>query len=112
MNTPLTGVSDDVIKADPRLIPTGPNNALITKVKFEVGQADYNLAYITLTDSTSSRYSIPDKMANRAATNPTMRLDMCGFEYFTNPFGFEFSKGSDTVISTKDSALIMYDKYI
>ena len=57
-------------------------------------------------------------MAKKPVTNPTMRLDMCGFEYFAEPFGFQFTKmwkGADkanVVLSTKNSAFIMYDKYI
>ena len=59
---------------------------------FEVGQSDYNTAYMVLTDANNARYSIPESMANKPVTNPTMRLDMCGFKYFNEPFGFQFSK--------------------
>ena len=108
-------MSDDTnnFKADPRLIPTGANNELIKNVYFEIGQADSNVAYVILTDAIKTRYSIPESMANKPKTSPPMRLDMCGFKYFDDPFGFEFRKDtSNVLLSTQNSALVLYDKYI
>ena len=109
---------ESAIRADPKLITQGLNNELIKNVAFEFGQADYNVAYMVLTDAEKGRYSIPESMARKPVSNPTMRLDMCGFEMFNEPFGFQFTKmwkGADkanVVLSSKDSAFIMYDKYI
>jgi hypothetical protein len=70
---------------------------------------------MVLTDATKSRYSIPESMARKPVTNPTMRLDMCGFELLKDPFGFEFTKDTKNksiVLSTRYGAFVMYDKYI
>jgi hypothetical protein len=56
------------------------------------------VAYVMMTDDTKSRYSIPEDMARKPKTSPPMRLDMCGFKYFNDPFGFEFRKGTDNVL--------------
>ena len=59
------------IAASPRSVPTGANNQLIKKVKFEVGQSDSKTAYIRLTDAENERYSIPDDIVNKPSSNPT-----------------------------------------
>ena len=45
--------------AQPRLIPIGKNNPLLANVSFEIGQADFKVAYVRLSDATTLRYSPP-----------------------------------------------------
>ena len=111
----VAGDNDTKIEASPRSVPTGANNQLIKKVKFEVGQSDFKTAYIRLTDAENERYSIPDDIVNKPSSNPTMDLEMLGFEMFNSPFGFRFSDKQDPTnqyLSTIDSTFIMMDKYI
>jgi hypothetical protein len=67
---------------------------------------DYTTARFTLNDNDNpNRYSIPDKVLNKPAGNPTQRLEMVGFSYNLNPFSFSFADVSDkenVFISTKD----------
>lgn len=87
----LQKVSDSgKIKAAPRSVPIGANNQLIKKVKFEFGQSDYKTAYVRLTDAENERYSIPDDVVSKPSSNPTMDLEMLGFEMSNSPFGFKF----------------------
>jgi len=100
---------------DPRLIPTGPNNEIIKRVRFEVGQADYKLAYLFMTDANSERYSPPEDLVRKRGAQGTMRLDMCGFELFTDPFAISFSNTrnpDEKLVHTQDSAFLMMDKYM
>jgi len=44
-----------------------------------------------------------------------MRLDMCGFSLIEKPFGFKFTDPKDpknVLLTTENSAFIMYDKYM
>ena len=44
-----------------------------------------------------------------------MRLDMCGFALFSDPFAIEFSNTrnpGETLVSTKGGAFMMMDKYM
>ena len=101
--------------ANPRLIPAGINNPVIMNVAFEIGQADYNVAYIRLTDAQNERYSPPESAVNKPSAKGNMRLDMCGFKLLDKPFGFRFTdtrNSSNVILSTENSALIMMDKYL
>jgi hypothetical protein len=107
--------AEDGIKTSPRNVPIGPNNKLIKKVKFEIGQSDYKTAFVKLTDAENERYSIPEDLVNQASSNPTMDLEMLGFEMTTAPFGFKFGDQidtSNTYVSMMDSNFIMMDKYL
>ena len=79
------------IQASPKSVPSGANNQYIKNVKFEIGQSDFKTAYVRLTDAENERYSIPDDIVNKPSSNPTMDLEMLGFEMFNAPFGFKFS---------------------
>ena len=106
---------NDSIFASPRLIPTGINNPVIMNVTFEIGQADYKVAYIRLTDAQNERYSPPESAVNKPSSQGNMRLDMCGFELLDKPFGFKFTdtrNSNNVILSTEYSALIMMDKYL
>jgi hypothetical protein len=45
---------------DPRIIPTGDNNEILTEITFEIGQADFKTSYLILSDNKKTRYSIPE----------------------------------------------------
>jgi len=67
-----------------------------------------------LTDADNQRYSIPESAANKPSFQETLRLDMCGFELFDDPFGFKFTddRTGNAYLSTENSAFIMQDKYM
>ena len=92
----------------------GVNNQMIKNVSFEFGQADYNTAYVRLTDGENQRYSPPEGVVNKPGAKTNMRLDMCGLELINDPFGFQFSSfiDNEVILSTKDSAFVMMDKYL
>jgi hypothetical protein len=103
------------IQASPKSVPVGPNNPLIHKVKFEIGQSDFKTAYVRLTDAEKQRYTIPEDVVPRPSSQQTMDLEMLGFELFQAPFGFKFGDEKDPAnvyVSTKDSSFIMMDKYM
>ena len=84
-------------------------------MRFEIGQADSKVAYVTLTDAKNERYSIPESMAKKPKAQGTMRLDMCGFNLINDPFGFKFidpKDPSNVLLTTENSALALYDKYL
>jgi hypothetical protein len=45
---------------DPRIIPTGDNNPILSEITFEIGQSDFKTSYLILSDATKTRYSIPE----------------------------------------------------
>ena len=106
LNSRADPIQDDkTIKATPKNVPSGANNEYIKNVKFEVGQADYKMAYVTLTDADKERWSIPEEFVNKTTAQQTMDLDMCGFELFKQPFGFRFVDPEDkdnVYLTTKD----------
>ena len=61
---------------------------MIKNISFEFGQADYNTAYVRLTDAVNKRYSPPESIVNKPGAKTNMRMDMCGFSLFSDPFGF------------------------
>lgn len=68
-----------------------------------------------MTDAENERYSIPKDVVAKPSFNPTMDLEMLGFEMFNNPFGFKFADKQDPTnvyLSTRDSTFIMMDKYM
>lgn len=112
---PIAETDSDVIKADPRHIPTGPNNMLIKEVSFEFGQANYKVAYAKFGDAENTRYNPDTNFVKNVTASPTMRLDMCGFNLVSEPFGFEFvdtRKPDNVLVSTKNATFIMMDKYM
>jgi hypothetical protein len=44
---------------DPRIIPTGDNNEILSEISFEIGQSDFKTSYLILSDNKATRYSIP-----------------------------------------------------
>jgi len=112
---PFTKLNDNLIKADPRMVPTGKNNEVIKNLAFEFGQADWKVAYMRLTDNDNARFSPPKNIVNQLNADGNKRLDQCGFELLQNPFGFKFmdtKNSSNAIISTENSAFIFMDKYI
>ena len=68
-----------------------------------------------MTDANSERYSPPEDLVRKRRAQGTMRLDMCGFELFANPFGISFSNTrnpDEKLVHTQDSAFLMADKYM
>jgi hypothetical protein len=41
-----------------------------------------------MTDGTAPRYAIPEVAQRSIGLNPTMRMEMLGFQLFSNPFSF------------------------
>jgi alpha-glucosidase (family GH31 glycosyl hydrolase) len=73
------------------------------------------MAYMSLTDAKNERYSPPEDLVAKKVAQQTMRLDMCGFKLFMNPFGFEFANTrnpDEKLINTQGSSFIMMDKYM
>jgi alpha-glucosidase (family GH31 glycosyl hydrolase) len=114
LNAEIVLEDNELIKANPRQVPVGNNNPLIQSVSFEFGQADFKTAYVKLTDANADRYSPPESVVNKLSANGMMKLDMCGFEMFNDPFGFKFTddKTGDAILTTENSAFIMMDKYM
>ena len=76
---------------------------------------DYKIARFTLTDNDNARFSIPKQLLNKPDANPTMRLEMLGFQYNLDPFSFSFSDVMDPTnkyVDTKGQTLVFMDKYI
>jgi hypothetical protein len=83
---------DDAIKADPSMIPEGPNNKLSTFVGFEFGQSDWKTSYVRLSQmGLEHRYSPPSDVVNKPNYNPLMRLEMSGLQIYEKPFGFQYT---------------------
>jgi len=107
-------VNDGTIKANPRSIPTGPNNQMLQLIDFEFGQAHFKTAYLR-TSTWKKRYSVPEEVVNKPDARDPLRLDMVGFEIFRNPFGFQFTDDKDpsnVYLTTKNCSFVMMDKYI
>lgn len=108
------GQADDIVDIiDPRGIPTGKNNPIIEHVQFQIGQATPTISYLFLDDAKNGRFSPPT--LNKPTSVKTMRLDMCGIEVETAPFGFKFAdtrNKSNVHIHTEHSNFFMTDKYL
>ena len=104
------------VKPRPRDIPVGQNNALFTNVSFEIGQVDYKWSYMIFSKAdNTSRFSIPEDQVNKSRASYQMKLEMVGFELFTNPFGFHFKSTryeDNVLLSTDSSSFVMTDKYM
>lgn len=84
-------------------------------MKFGIEMLDYKIARFTLTDNDNDRFSIPEQLVGKPQANPTMRLEMLGFQKSLDPFGFSFSDvmdPSNTYINTMGQTLVFMDKYI
>lgn len=78
---------------------------------------DYKVGYMTITDGDSSvnRFSIPNYIVDKLDVNPTMRLDMLGFQFYTEPFSFSFTDLRDSTnvyLHTNQSTFVFMDKFI
>lgn len=103
------------LKVDPFLIPQGVNNKLVQNVTFTFGMTDFKVGHLVMRDATAKRYEIPDEVFGPTILNPTMRMEMLGFQLFTNPFSFSFAdlrNQSNVYVHTNGSTLVMMDKYI
>jgi hypothetical protein len=102
------------LQVDPSKIPLGANNMKPSTLQFEFGQADFNFAYLTLTDASKDRFSIPEFLVNKPKSSSDKRLDMFDFKLFDDPFGFQFSnnKDGDVLVHTNGSTIVYYEKYI
>lgn len=105
----------DQIKANPRLVPAGPNNQVIANVSYEFGQSDFKTAYLRLDDANQMRYVVPEQAVNRPMNQWSLNLEMVGFKMYKDPFGFEFRSFRDpdhAIVSARNTTFIMMDKYI
>lgn len=57
---------------------------------------DYKVGTLTITDAKNERFSIPDYLVEKPGVNPTMRLDMLGFQVYFEPFSFSFTDLRDS----------------
>lgn len=76
---------------------------------------DYRIGHLVLKDANSTRYEVPQEVIPQAVLNPTMRLEMLGFNLSTDSFAFSFTDSrnqSNVYLSTANSSLIMMDKFI
>jgi len=81
----VLGDDDDKVEVvEPKTILSGVNNELVTEIAFEIGQADWKTAFITLTDNKAARYSPPEDLVAKKTAQQTMKLDMCGLTYSTD----------------------------
>lgn len=77
------------VKADPRQIPTGLNNQIFSTVYFELGQINSRVAYVTLTDANSARFSVPEEVLAKPAADPKSNLQDTGGSLLSDgSFGF------------------------
>ena len=56
----------------------GTNNKITNNLNYLIDMADYRMLRLMMTDANSTRFSIPDSMANMPQGNPAMRLEMLG----------------------------------
>jgi len=104
------------IKLDPKAIPSGSNNEVITKASYTFAQVDYHTTMMTLTQADTERFSIPETLVKKGKEDDTMRLDAAGFKMPTDRFGFSLSSHSNPeqvyVSVAKQSSLLMMDKFM
>lgn len=84
------------IKATPKVIPEGMNNALFNKVYFEFGQVTHRIAKALFTEYQVNRFSIPEDLIPKPQADPLMKLEAAGFSLINEPFGFKFVDPLDT----------------
>jgi len=109
------GDQEKVSVVEPQTILEGVNNDIISEIAFEIGQADYKTAYVSLSDARNLRYSPPEDLVGKKSSNQNMRLDMCGLTYSTkDTFDFTFTSTRDgsELVSSKGGNFLMLDKYI
>lgn len=58
----MLGDDDSIGLVEPQSILEGANNGLVTEIAFEIGQADWKTAFISLTDNKVKRYSPPEDL--------------------------------------------------
>jgi hypothetical protein len=56
---------NNVTLLDPRIIPTGDNNEVLSEITFEIGQSDFKTSYLILSDAKKTRYSIPESITSK-----------------------------------------------
>jgi hypothetical protein len=49
---------------------------------------DFKVGHLVMTDGAASRYTIPEAAQRNIGLNPTMRMEMLGFQLFKDPFSF------------------------
>lgn len=105
---------ENIIKGEPKKVPTGPNNQMVKNVSFEFGQSDFRTAYLRLDDGKNSRYTPPSDMVSRPDAQWPMKLDQVGLSLSKDQFGFNFkdARTGKDYISTADSTFVMMDKYL
>jgi alpha-glucosidase (family GH31 glycosyl hydrolase) len=111
-----TDASETPKVIDPTTIPFGNNNQEMKKLRFEASQIDYTTTRVVITDDESDRFVPPSDLVREKALDDTMRLDMTGFELSMDPFYFSFSdkrgEQPQELLSTKDQAMFLMDKYL
>ena len=77
--------------------------------------SDYKVGCLELTDALNPRFSIPTQSVNKPSPNPTMRLEMLGFNLVREPFSFSFTDLADqnnVYVHNRNSTLVFMDKFI
>lgn len=108
-------INTSLFVTQPHRIPVGPNNKFIQNISFEFAVYNPSVALLTLTDADNKRYSIPEEVLEKPKGSILQKMDMVGFKLFYEPFGFQFEDIRDPTnvfVHTKDSSLVMMDKYI
>lgn len=70
---------------------------------------------MVITDADSKRYSIPEMSVPKPKGEDSMRLDMLGVKFATDPFSFTFKDPVNpdrVLLTTKDQSLVFMDKFI
>jgi alpha-glucosidase (family GH31 glycosyl hydrolase) len=75
----------------------------------------WRVAHFVMTDNNNTRYSVPETAVPNPSDDQSMRLDMLGFSYTTNPFTFSFTDPTDSTnkfVTTEGCSLVFVDKFI
>lgn len=57
---------------------------------------DYKIAYLKMTDAKNARYHVPEWAVPSSDLNPTMRMEMLGFQLNKDVFSWSFTDLSDS----------------
>ena len=96
-------------------MPFGVNNVFYETLNFTFDMVSRKCARFVLTAANDTRFSVPSNVVPKPSNDGTMRLEMLGFNFSSNPFEFSFYDLADTsniFISTSKQSLVFGDKYI
>lgn len=110
----LQATGPQPIKANPRQIPTGVNNRLISNVSFEFAQVNSKTTFVQFTDANNSRFSVPEEAIPKPSIDQKGNLKDTGFRLLDESFGFEFVDPltNKSIVTTEGQSMILMDKYL